>query len=518
MEYEGCPFDVTPYDTSNLVKTPNLVSLNYTNQDFWSMKARLIDYIKEKFGEDFNDFIESDLAIMLVENWAFIADTLSFKMDQIANEIFIDTVTETDNAFRLAMLVGYKPQPPIGATAMWSASISNVLETDLVIETPQRISINTDQGPRTIELYPSGANKEPVFDEPIIISAGQFVNSDIVGVEGRTYTQSDTGTGEVGQFISLNEGPVISNSIRVYVDGVEWEQVDYFTDSQPRREFRVEYDPNYNAFLIFGNNVAGLIPTLGADIQITSRVGGGTAGNIVTGIVSVQKNFLVPGFEFRTPATFTNYTRGSNGYVGDSIDNIKSDLGPWLRTQNRVVSGSDYETYANQFTTDFYGQIGKSKASLRNQGCAANIIDLFVLALDFNDGLMEASNELKNALQDDLQNYKMITDFVCIKDGSIVEVDVTIDVTLDRFYRKFEDELRERVNRRTDNFFALNNWDYGKTLKDVDLIKSLADINEITTIDANFQTSDENNSGQIVTTRYYEIIRPSTYEINFVYE
>jgi hypothetical protein len=30
-----------------------------------------IDFIKEKFADDFNDFIESSLAIMLIENWAF---------------------------------------------------------------------------------------------------------------------------------------------------------------------------------------------------------------------------------------------------------------------------------------------------------------------------------------------------------------------------------------------------------------------------------------------------------------
>jgi len=126
MAYENCPFDVTPYDQSNLVKVPNLVNLNYTNQDFWSMKSRLVSFIKEKFADSFNDFVESDLAIMLIENWAFIADTLSFKMDQIANEIFIDTVSEVDNAFRLSLLVGFKPQPPIGSRSLWSATINNV--------------------------------------------------------------------------------------------------------------------------------------------------------------------------------------------------------------------------------------------------------------------------------------------------------------------------------------------------------------------------------------------------------
>jgi hypothetical protein len=518
MAYESCPFEVTPYDEANLIKTPNLVSLNYTNQDFWSMKARLIDYIKEQFADTFNDFVESDLAIMLIENWAFIADTLSFKMDQIANEIFIDTVSEVDNAFRLAMLVGFKPQPPIGAKSMWSATITNVLETDLLIGTPEVIDITTEQGPRTIELFPANSNMEPIFDEPIIISAGNFLTTNIVGVEGETTTDNALGTGEISQFIELEDGPVLANSVRVTVDGAEWELVDYFTDSQPRREFRVEYDPTYNAYVIFGNNRAGLIPSLGSQIEITYRVGGGTAGNIVTGSVEYQRNLPVPGFNYQVPVTFSNYTRGENGYEGDTIEDIKRKLPPWIRTQQRVVAGSDYEAFADQYTTDYNGSIGKSNAILRQHGCAANVVDLYILARDGTDGLSEASNELKVALSESLDEVKMITDFVCIKDGVVVAVDVTVDVTLDKFYRKFEEEFRERIDQRITSFYSLNNWDYGKTLRAVDLIKALSDIREIRTVDINFETEEEANSGEVVTTKYYEIIRPSSYEINFVYE
>ena len=101
MPFQNCPFDVTPLDQSLPVKPPYIANLNYTNQDFWSFKARLVQYIQEKFADKFNDFVEGDLAIMLMENYAFIGDTLSFKIDQIANEIFIDTVTELENAFRL---------------------------------------------------------------------------------------------------------------------------------------------------------------------------------------------------------------------------------------------------------------------------------------------------------------------------------------------------------------------------------------------------------------------------------
>lgn len=518
MPMEKCPFDVTPYDSSSMVKTPNLINLNYTNQDFWSMKARLIDFIKQKFAETFNDFVESDLALMLVENWAFIADTLSFKIDQLANEVFIDTVSQVDNAFRLAMLVGFRPQPPIGGSSLWSATINNVLDTDLTIDTPVRIDITTDEGQKSIELYAADVDNNPLYNEPITITSGGFLNTSIVGVEGRTYTQTASGTGDINQFVQLSQGPVIWKSVRVSVDGSEWERVDYFTDSQPRKEFRVEYDPAYSGFVVFGNSRAGLVPSAGSQVTVTYRAGGGFSGNIVTGSVELQRNFQVAGFDFRVPVTFRNYTKGAFGYPGDSIDDIKRKLPQWLRTQNRVVSGDDIETFANQFATEFNGQIGKAKAYLRNYGCAANVIDLYILTRDNGDDLIESDNSLKVELRDALAPLKMLTDTICIRDGVVVDVDVHIDLTLDKFYRKFEDEIREKVQRRATTFFSLNNWDYAKTLKDVDLIKALSDINEVRSIDCHFQTDNEDNSGDVVSARFFEIIRPNTTEISFVYE
>ena len=424
MIYSNCPFSITPYDQSQKVKTPQLISVNYTNQDFWSMKTRLVNFIKERFGSNFTDFVESDLAVMLIENWAFISDTLSFKIDQIANEIFIDTVSELDNAFRLAMLVGFQPTPPIGSMAMFSASTSLVLDTDLVITTPLSINVTSNGGSTTYELFPADANNNPIFTDDIVISTGSTMNSSIVGIQGMTYTQAAQGTGAIGQSVQLSNGPVLWQSISVQIDGKTWQEVPYFTDSQPLQEFRVAYDAKYNAFVIFGNNVSGMIPSNGSDIQISYRVGGGTIGNIITGAIDYQTNFPLPGFDYMVSVTFTNYTPGQNGYPGDALGDIKRKLPIYLNQQNRAVTGSDYQGFAESFSTPYQGQIGKAIAVLRNYGCAANIIDLYVLAEVNQNTLTIASNELKVQLSEAIDNVKMITDNVCVKDGEIIEVDV----------------------------------------------------------------------------------------------
>lgn len=513
-----CPFDIQPFDQSRAVRTPQLNSLNYTNQDYFSLKNRIRDLIRQKFPKDFNDLIESSLAIMLVEIYAFIADVLSFKMDQNVNEVYIDTVTEVDNAFRLAKLIGYSPIPPIAATAWFSATINNILSTDLIIPGGLDFQVVSNNRQITYEIFAADTNNNPSYDDDIVITAGSLTNTNVIGIEGKTNRSTFSANGASGQSYVLPFGPVIYDSIRVNVDGIRWRRVDYFTDSQPRREYRIEFDNQYNAYLIFGDNTAGLIPSNGSTIEAIYRVGGGTAGNIITGFINVQRNVPLQGFDFSIPVSFFNYTKGQNGYDGDGIEDIRRKLPAWVRAQDRCVTGEDYKTLADLFYTAAHGQVGKSNAVLRNYGCAANIIDLYILALDGKLGLTRASDDLKSDLMEEIDNKKMLTDYVCIRDGSVLLVDIVIDLNVDKFYKSLKDELNVRVNNLLSDFFALSRWEYGQTLRDHELFKFISEIKEINHADVTFTTNDPNNSGTIVTSKFDQIIRPDTVAINFIFE
>jgi len=507
---------INPYDIGDIPQQTKIVNLNYTNQDFYSMKARLINFVKEKFGNNFNDFVESSLAIMLIENFAFLADTLSFKMDQIANEIFIDTVTELDNIFRLAKLVGYKPQGPIGSKALFTARITNIQNADLVIEAPYNFNLVSNGAPLTYELYPADSLNRPIYDEPIVLKAGSLINSNIVGVAGKTTTSSYTSTGEINQVLILNFTSIIDNSVRVFIDGQEWQNVDFFTSGIANKEFIVEYNSDYSANVIFGTGKGGLIPPLGTKISVQFRIGGSINGDIVTNYATIEALVNPEGVPSSVPVTFTNYTAGQFGSSGDSVEDIREKIPLYLRTQNRTVSGQDYKSYGNLFRTNFNGIMGKCNPVLRNYGCAANIIDYFVLVKSGLNNLQQANSQFKSELTDALDDVKMFTDSICIKDGEILLVDVLIEVTVDRFYKKFEDELKASMQSKIDIFFNLNNWDYGESLSDVDIIQSLSDFKQPKSFEISFNTISESNL-KLVTTKYYEIIRPENTTISFTY-
>ena len=243
-------------------------------------------------------------------------------------------------------------------------------------------------------------------------------------------------------------------------------------------------------------------------------MGGGTIGNIVTGYVELQKLGGTLGVSTGIPITFKNYTRGKYGYGGDAIEDVRKKLPLWVKVQNRCVSGSDYKTLVDQFATPYHGQIGKSIALLRNYGCSGNVIDVYILAKDGNN-LIKASDELKLDLTNMLNSKKMLTDYVCIKDGIIIYVDVTVDLILDRAYRKFDTELRIEIDQRISNFFSLNNWEYGKILKETDLIKEISDMKQISNFSCIFNSNDQ--EGTIITTKLNEIIRPGSLSVSLIF-
>lgn len=518
-----CPFEVTPLATvkQSKVSTSMLYSLNYTSQDYWSMKGRALDLLKQKFPQDFNEFTESSLAVMMIEVWSFLADTLSFKIDQNANEIFPDSVTEPENAIRLAKFLGYTPTPPLPARTMFTGSLNHVLTTDLSLQTPVVISYNTPAGvEKTMELFAADHNNNPLFGQSIVIPAGSVNTKSIVGIEGRTLSAGFTSNGMPNQTFTMTGKPCLLGSVRVLVNGVEWEWVDCFSNG-PQNEFLLEHDSIYRGTIRFGDNKAGKIPPKGASILVNYRVGGGSDGNVSTGGIDQTITAYMPGVSYMVSVQFRNYTKGEFGYDGDTVDDIRRKLSIHLKTQNRAVTGLDYKFLAERFATPYNGKVGKANVVLRHAGCAGNIIDMFILSND-GDSLSRPSQSLKEELLEEIGKKKMITDHVCLHDGEIILVDIVVELTIDKSFRRNEEVIRDKTLRRMDWFFTVSNWDFGQTLKENDIIKLLADVEEISNCNASFTTvkslESQQGSANVVTANYYEIIRPDNIQINFNYK
>lgn len=85
-------------------------NIKYTNQDFDSLKQRLIDYSKTYFPNTYNDFSISSPGTMFIELASYVGDILSFYINNQIQENFIQFARQESNLYNLAYMLGYKPK------------------------------------------------------------------------------------------------------------------------------------------------------------------------------------------------------------------------------------------------------------------------------------------------------------------------------------------------------------------------------------------------------------------------
>lgn len=105
-------------------------NINFTAYDFDSVKQSLLDYLKLKYPENFNDYIESSQLIAIVELFAYIAEQHAYRVDMATHENLLSTAARKQSILRLARLVSYtaaRNMPLRGLVKIDSVTISENL-------------------------------------------------------------------------------------------------------------------------------------------------------------------------------------------------------------------------------------------------------------------------------------------------------------------------------------------------------------------------------------------------------
>ena len=486
----------------------------YVAQDFNSMKERAVRLLQQQFGDDFNDFVESDYGIMWIEVVSFLLDILSFKLDMQSNEVSIDTVTQSRNRDKLAKLVGYTPTKRSSATAKFSISVSQSYEVDITLAKRITVSrLGTDGQDITYELFPMSENGTALYDDNLVLPAGDTQILSCIGIEGTTQERTYTSDGSSFQSILIERDDTVPGYFRVWVNGKPWEEVDTFDPSTPREVFRVEYDRRNYPAIVFADNIRGLIPPNGSEIVIEYRVGGGSRGRIVSGFFNETQNVGDVYSDLVVPMSITNYQASTGGSDGETIVQSRHNIPQWVTAQDRAVTGEDYSFWANSYSSDTVGTVGKALAVLRNSGCAGNIVDVYLLETD-GETFYTATDGLKSAVAKLLEAKKMLTDEICIKNGIVTYRDIFLGLSIPQQYRHYITEIESTVRSKMDELFDIGNWNFGDSLTKTDIIKALSDISEISQIDIVFLSAGDEDPEEI-TTKFYELLRPGTIEITF---
>jgi predicted phage baseplate assembly protein len=148
-----------------------------------------------------------------------------------------------------------------------------------------------------------------------------------------TFTSADTSTGA-------------QSSLELYVNGVQWTEVDSLYAQGPRRRvFVTRRDDDGTTRLTFGDGKFGaLLPTGLENIQTRYRKGIGLTGLVKAGQLSLLMNRPLG------VRAVTNPDASSGAQDPESLDNARRNAPLQTLTLGRVVSLRDYQDFARAFS------------------------------------------------------------------------------------------------------------------------------------------------------------------------
>ena len=512
--------------------------IDYAGTDFYTIREDLLDYIKAVYPQDYQNYSESDLGLMLIEVVAYMGAVMSLKGDMLANENYLRTVKSRENLKKLLELVGVDMRGPLGsaASAKLTATVNQSAAAYPIQFPPTSrvfaITSKDDGAPVNYSLYKiennaiqdiqnTNASFELAGSEADNAGVGDpsSVFTNVAMLEGSLSIQKGVfDTLEGNKRISLTDNPIIEGSIQVFINTPNaddaargaYTQVErlYSASGGTDKIFQVIYDDSYAATLLFGDNALGISPPAGADFTVTYRTGGGSRGNIGAEFINVETTGERN--DNSDPVTFTteNVTAATGGSEAETSEHAKKYAPYTFRRQDRVVTLQDFIAIGNTFRSK-QGTIGKTTAAVRDAFSSANIIDVYVLEKLDELRLQKASTTFKESLLAEIEPKKMLTDEIAVVDGLIRTLDIVVTIRIDRELENFQSTVEQEVAEVIRNHFLLDNTDFGKAFVSTELSREIFRL-------PNVRYSTVDNLPEVTEVDFNEIIQLNNFTINTV--
>ena len=206
---------------------------------------------------------------------------------------------------------------------------------------------------------------------------------------------------------------------------------------------------DYNQASIFYTQEYGLAPS-NTTLTVRYLIGGGITSNVPSNdltVINTGNVYFKSGYSTVTYSNVvnsiisTNTSPSSGGRNGDEIEEIRNNALYAHSSQLRAVTKNDYIVRALSLPSD-YGSISKvyvTQDQLENpqpttqpQNNSNNplALDLYILAYNSSKQLSSASTNLKNNLVTYLNEYRMVTDAINIRDAFYINIGINFDVTI----------------------------------------------------------------------------------------
>ena len=255
---------------------------------------------------------------------------------------------------------------------------------------------------------------------------------------------------------------------------------------------------NYNEASVMFTQEYGLVPS--GSLTVNYLIGGGITANVPANSLTIIDTSGVyfkngnPGGALATTVlnsvVSNNPTPSTGGRNGDTVDEIRQNTLYSYSTQLRAVTKDDYIVRALSMPSD-YGTVAKAYISQdlyqNPQQTVATLqqnnplaLDLYILSYTSNKQLTTASTTLKNNLVTYLNQYRMVTDAINIRDAFYINIGINFDIVIQSGFSNKE-VLTNCISTIQDHF-NIDKWQINQPIIISDITSKLLQIRGVQSV------------------------------------
>ena len=279
---------------------------------------------------------------------------------------------------------------------------------------------------------------------------------------------------------------------------------------------------NFNKASVFFTKEYGLAPS-NTTLEVRYLVGGGITSNVPSNDLTTID---ISGAYFKNGApsgsiantiiqsiVSSNPSPSVGGRDGDTIEEIRNNALFSFNSQNRAVTKDDYIVRALSLPST-YGSISKvyitqdfERSSIMETSTSTKnplALDLYVLAYNSNKQLILSSLTLKNNLITYLNQYRMITDAINIKDAFYINIGVNFDITILSGYNN-QDVITNCIIALKDHF-NIEKWQINQPIILSEINSKLLQIKGVQSVIKVEIINKQDDSGNLYSKYGYDIL------------
>ena len=273
------------------------------------------------------------------------------------------------------------------------------------------------------------------------------------------------------------------------------------------KDGRDQLDRAYDPSNFLYTKAYGQVPS-NTTLTVTYLIGGGLASNVNSNTIikpgeltiNSNPNLNTSMLNFiKSTVTSTNIEAAKGGGGGDSIEDIRLNAAATFSAQQRTVTKEDYIIRTLSMPSQF-GRVAKAYITQDDQisplttepGRIPNplALNLYTLGYDFNKKLTNLNTATKTNLSNYLEQYRMLTDAVNIKNAFVINFKLDFEITVFKNYSN-QRVLLECITE-LQNYFNIDKWQINQPILISEVKNLIGGVEGVQTVE---KTVFENVSG-----------------------